>query len=69
MGDRFDLTDGGFLCNVGGGMMMNNQGHLMQDFGPGMALDLQTGEMHMTSMGSSNPNPPNSGNSTGHIKK
>ncbi len=47
--DKFDLTNGDFLHNVGGGMMMDTQGHLMQDMGSGMALDLESGELHLTS--------------------
>ena len=31
--DRFDFTDGDFCMNMGGGMMMDTEGHMMQDMG------------------------------------
>ncbi len=49
--DRFDMTDGDFLFNMGEGMMIDSEGHMMQDMGSGMAMDLDTGEMHITSGG------------------
>ena len=37
---RFDLNDGDFLFDVGDGMMMDTQGHMMHDMGTGMAMDI-----------------------------
>ena len=58
--DKFDMTNGGFMHDVGGGTMMDMQGNLFQDVGGGMAMDLQNGEMHLTSGGSNTT--PNDGN-------
>ncbi len=46
--DRFDYTDGDFLHNIGDGMMMDSEGRMMQDMGLGMAMDMESGEMHIT---------------------
>lgn len=43
---RFDYTDGDFLYDIGGNMMMDTEGDLMQDLGCGMAMDMDSGEMH-----------------------
>lgn len=49
--DKFDMTNSGFLHDVGSGTMMDMQGNLFQDVGGDVAMDLQTGEMHLTSGG------------------
>lgn len=48
MGDIFDVEDGDFLIKMSDNMMMDSEGHLMQSFGSGMAMDMDTGELHMT---------------------
>ena len=50
--DRFDYTDGDFLHNMGGGMMMDSEGPMMQDMGSGLAMDMESGELHLTDSGS-----------------
>lgn len=50
--DRFDYTDGDFLHNMGGRMMMDSEGHMMQDMGSGLAMDMEFGELHLTDSGS-----------------
>lgn len=50
--DRFDYTDGDFLHNMGGGMMMDSGRHMMQDMGSGLAMDMEFGELHLTDSGS-----------------
>lgn len=49
--DRFDVTDGDILHNMGGGMLMDTDGNLMQDMGSGMAMDMESGDIHITSGG------------------
>ena len=41
--DRFDYSDGDFLYNMGGGMMMDPEGHIMQNMGFGNAMDVESG--------------------------
>lgn len=48
MGGIFDAEDGDFLVKMSDNMMMDSEGHLMQSFGCGMAMDMDTGELHMT---------------------
>lgn len=48
MGGIFDAEDGDFLIKMSDNMMMDSEGHLMQSFGSGMAMDMDTGELHMT---------------------
>lgn len=49
--DRFDYTDGDYLHNMGGGMMMDSEGYMMQNMGSGMAMDMESGELHITDSG------------------
>lgn len=35
-----------------GGMMMDSEGHMMQDMGSGLAMDMESGELHFTDSGS-----------------
>lgn len=46
------MEDGDFLMKMSDNMMMDSEGHLMQSFGSGMAMDMDTGELHMTMGGS-----------------
>ena len=50
--DRFDYTDGDFLYNMGGRMMMDSEGRMMQNMGSGMSMDMESGELHITDSGS-----------------
>ncbi len=50
----FDMEDGDFLMKMSDNMMMDSEGHLMQSFGNSMAMDMDTGELHMTMCGSDN---------------
>ncbi len=52
MSSIFDMEDGDFLMKMSDNMMMDSEGHLMQSFGNSMAMDMETGEMHMTMGGS-----------------
>lgn len=52
MSSIFDMEDGDFLMKMSDNMMMDSEGHLMQSFGSGMAMDMDTGELHMTMRGS-----------------
>lgn len=54
MSSIFDMEDGDFPMKMSDNMMMDSEGHLMQSFGSGMALDMNTGELHMTMGGSDN---------------
>ena len=47
MGLRFDYTDGDYCTDMGSGMIMDNEGHIMQDLGSGMSMDMSSGEMHL----------------------
>ena len=53
MGLIFDFTDGDFCMNTGKDTAMGMDGHLMHKMGDNMAMDMNTGELHMMS-GSSN---------------
>ncbi len=33
-------------------MMMDSEGHMMQDMGSGLAMDMESGELHFTDSGS-----------------
>ena len=48
MSSIFDMEDGDFLMKISDNMMMDSEGHLMQSSGNSMALDMVTGELHMT---------------------
>lgn len=50
----FDFNDGDYCMDMGGGMLMDTDGHLMQTMGSGMALDLETGDLHLTDDTTSN---------------
>lgn len=52
MSSIFDMEDGDFLMKMSDNMMMDSEGHLMQSLGGGMAMDMDTGELHMTMRGS-----------------
>ena len=52
MSNIFDMEDGDFLMKMSDNMMMDSEGHLMQSFGSGMAMDMDTGEFHITMDGS-----------------
>lgn len=43
---RFDYSDGDYCFDMGG-MMMDTEGNLMQDMGGGMAMELDSGELHI----------------------
>ena len=43
----FDMEDGDFLMKVSGDMLMDSEGNLMQVVGDNMALDLDSGELHL----------------------
>ena len=45
----FDLDDGDFGIELSGGMLMDSEGDLMTRMGGNMALDLNTGELHIVS--------------------
>ncbi len=45
----FDLEDGDFLMKMSDDMLMDSEGNLMQRVGDNMALDLDSGELHLTS--------------------
>ena len=55
MGGIFDVEDGDFLIKMSDNMMMDSEGHLMQSYGNNMAMDMETGELHMTMGGFSYP--------------
>ncbi len=52
MSSIFDMEDGDFLMKMSDNMMMDSEGHLMQSLGGGIAMDMDTGELHMTMRGS-----------------
>lgn len=54
MSSIFDMEDGDFLMKMSDNMMMDSEGHLMQSFGNGMAMDMDMGELHMTVGGFNN---------------
>lgn len=45
----FDMEDGDFLMKVSGDMLMDSEGNLMQVVGDNMALDLDSGKLHLMS--------------------
>lgn len=45
----FDLDDGEFLYQMDDDYALGSDGHIVQNAGGGMGMDLNTGEFHMTS--------------------
>ena len=43
----FDFNDGDYCMDMGGGMLMDTDGNLMQSIGSSMALDLESGDLHI----------------------
>ena len=49
MGSFFDYTDGDFVFFGSGDMAMDANGDLMLRMGDSMAMDMETGELHIIS--------------------
>ena len=49
MASFFDYTDGDFVYFSSGGMAIDSDGDLMMRMGDGMAMDMETGELHIIS--------------------
>lgn len=47
----FDMEDGDFLVKMSDDMLMDSEGNLMRRVEDNMALDLDSGELHLTSGG------------------
>ena len=45
----FDFTDGDYVFSASGDTAMDSEGHLMMRSGDNAAIDLETGELHITS--------------------
>ena len=45
----FDYDDGDFACSVSDSMAIDSNGDYLMRMGDDMAMDMQTGELHMTS--------------------
>ena len=45
----FDITDGDIIFNHSGNMGIDSDGDVMMRMGDNMAMDLETGEMHIVS--------------------
>ncbi|MBR1918826.1 MAG: hypothetical protein IJ831_04310 [Spirochaetales bacterium] len=45
----FDLTDGDIGISMGGNMLMDSDGDLMTKVSSGMAMDMNSGELHIIS--------------------
>ena len=48
-GPIFDYNDGDCIMDLGD-MGYDTDGHMMMRMGDGMAMDMETGEMHITSL-------------------
>ena len=45
----FDYSDSDIACSVSDNMAINSKGDYLMRMGDDMAMDMQTGELHMTS--------------------
>ena len=45
----FDCEDGDFLHAFSGNTAMDSEGHMMMRMGDGMAMDMDSGELHIIS--------------------
>ena len=45
----FDYTDGDYVSNSNGDMAYSNDGHMLYKVSDNMALDMDTGDMHIIS--------------------
>ena len=54
MRPRFDYSDGDYCFDLGANMMMDSEGNLMQNMGGGMAMDMESGELHIIDNSSMN---------------
>ena len=43
----FDYSDGDYCYEIADNMLMDSDGNLMQDLGGGMAMDMNSGELHI----------------------
>ena len=43
----FDYSDGDYCYEISDNMLMDSDGNLMQDMGGGMAIDMNSGELHI----------------------
>ena len=51
-GPKFDISDGDFIFGDGN-LGFDSEGHMMMGMGDNMSMDMETGEIHFTSGGSS----------------
>ena len=45
----FDYSDSDIACSISDNMAINSNGDYLMRMGDDMAMDMQTGELHMTS--------------------
>ena len=53
MGSIFDIDDGDFLFRMSDCMLMDSDGHMMSVMSDNTAMDMETGDIHFISGGSS----------------
>lgn len=49
IGPIFDFEDGDFIFQSGDNMGFDSQGHIHMRVGDNMSIDMESGQMHMTS--------------------